>query len=540
MGDVRVDGPASPCVQSPEEMIGRFQAELISALPAWKERVTTDPGQLEGLERDVQQAFSRGAGLLIAGLIAQVLGSPQFAKTCEKTRTGFHYPLAAGRTRRIPLRLLSGLVIWISSLYCEPRKSWFARTQEKAPGTYIELAQFGFGKGCSPGLQSKVARTAVLSPSLQLAQKELKRDGVTLDVKTVRRIALQCGESLLRLRTLELEAFREGTLPAGTELKGKRVSVQIDGGRTRIRGDLRAAAPVSEAKDADGLPCEDAPGRSQKRPSRTFDADWREPKLMTIFIHDETGRMAKKSQATIDGTFQGPDAMAELVAMHLHRLGATQAKSVTFVADGGTWIWNRIDAIVRMAQLQPSCVHEVLDCYHAAHHISLALAALGYGDQQRLPLYREHRTLLRNGQWRRVVEELTELAGRMPEGSQVWTEIAYLKKHGEAGRLKYPTFRKLGLPLGSGAIESGIRRVINLRLKGNSIYWREASAESMLQIRAQVLTDRWDERMKQLRKVLSLDARTDWQWTPRNMSPQAEGDDASANFAEKHGGNTSA
>ena len=37
--------------------------------------------------------------------------------------------------------------------------------------------------------------------------------------------------------------------------------------------------------------------------------------------------------------------------------------------------------------------------------------AIGMNDQERMPLYREHRTLLRNGQWRRVVEELT--ASRM-------------------------------------------------------------------------------------------------------------------------------
>ena len=35
---------------------------------------------------------------------------------------------------------------------------------------------------------------------------------------------------------------------------------------------------------------------------------------------------------------------------------------------------------------------------------------MGFSDRQRMPLYREHRTLLRNGQWRRVVEELTGLA----------------------------------------------------------------------------------------------------------------------------------
>ena len=120
--------------------------------------------------------------------------------------------------------------------------------------------------------------------------------------------------------------------------------------------------------------------------------------------------MEKQSRAVMDGTFLGPDAMAELVAMHLHRLGAARAASITFAADGAPWIWDRIPTIVRLAKLEGVPIHEVLDCCHAAHHISLALAALGLSDRQRMPLYREHRTLLRNGQWRRVVEELTGLA----------------------------------------------------------------------------------------------------------------------------------
>jgi hypothetical protein len=385
-----------------------------------------------------------------------------------------------------------------------------------------ELPPFGFGKGCTPGLQSKVARQAALCPSFQLAQQELERDGVRLDRKTVRRLTWQCGAGLLHLRTHELNLFREGQLPAGKELAGQRVSVQLDGGRTRLRGELRAAQPAAEAGEADGLPGESAPGRSRKRPRRTFAPEWREPKLLTIFVHDERGRMVKQSQVTIDGTFLGPDAAAELVAYHLHRLGAAQALSVTFVADGGVWIWDRIPAIVRLAKLEGVPIHEVLDCYHAAHHISAALAALGMNDQERRPLYREHRTLLRNGQWRRVVEELTGLAEEAPKESKIWTEIAYLRKHGEAGRLKYPTFRGLGLPLGSGAIESSIRRVVNLRLKGNAVYWREENAEAMLQIRAQVLTNRWDQRLAALQRLQLHDARTDWRWVPRDLSPQVE------------------
>lgn len=522
MGDCRVDGKDSPPVESPEEMVGRFQAELMTALPGWKERLTINPRQLPELEREVQVVFSRGADLLIVGLLAVAMKHEAFDDACERTRRSFAYPLERGRPRQIRVRLLGGLLIWVTSLYCAPRSTRNRCTDEKVPGLHVELKQFGFGKGCTPGLQSKVARQAALCPSLELAQQELERDGVRLDVKTVRRITRQCGGGLLRLRTHQLQLWREGKLAAGTELAGQRVSVQIDGGRTRIRGELRDVRSASSATDADGVPCENAPGRSRKRRRKTFDPNWREPKLLTIYVHDDQGQMVKHSQTTVDGTFEGPDALAELVALHLHRLGAARAQSITFVADGGVWIWERIAAIVRLAKLDHVPIYEVLDCYHATHHISLALAALGYGDKERLALYREHRTLLRNGQWRRVVQELTELAGDAPEDSKVWTQIAYLQKHGTAGRLKYPTFRGLGLPLGSGAIESNIRRVVNLRLKGNAIYWREENAEGMLQIRALVLTDRWDKRLGELHQLQLKDGRTGWHWLAQDMRPQNE------------------
>ena len=44
--------------------------------------------------------------------------------------------------------------------------------------------------------------------------------------------------------------------------------------------------------------------------------------------------MVQGSRPVIDGTLQGPDALIELVAFHLHRMGAARAKVVTFAADG--------------------------------------------------------------------------------------------------------------------------------------------------------------------------------------------------------------
>jgi hypothetical protein len=517
-----MDGPNGPTIKSVEEMAGRFHGELLMLVPTWKQRLSEDPTRLEELEREVQAAFARGADMLVVGLMAVEMKQSKFDQACERTRRDYRSPLSRGRMRQLQIRLLGGLLVWVTSLYCAPRRRRTGSREENVPGLYVELAQFGFGKGCTPGLQSRVARQAALCPSLQLAQQELERDGVKLDVKTVRRIAHQCGQGLLALRTHELVEWRAGKLAAGRELAGQRVAVQIDGGRTKIRGSLSDAAPREEALDEEGLVTQDAPGRSKPRAKKTFPAEWREPKLVTIFVHDERGRMVKGTHATIEGTFAGPDALAELIALHLHRLGAVHAQSITFVADGAPWIWDRIGTIVRLAHLAGVTVYEILDCCHATHHISLALAALGLSDQERMPLYRENRTQLRNGHWRQVVQQLTELGASDPPNEKLQTEIAYLKKHGEAGRMKYPAYKGQGLPLGSGAIESSIRRVINLRLKGNGIFWREENAEAMLQLRATILTNRWDQRLQAAREHLRHDGRLRTAWEPQPMSIKVE------------------
>ena len=77
--------------------------------------------------------------------------------------------------------------------------------------------------------------------------------------------------------------------------------------------------------------------------------------------------------------------------------------------------------------------------------------------------------------------------------------------------------RYRGRPLGSGAIESAMRRVINLRLKGNGIYWREENAEAMLVLRAAALTGRWQETMERAHAAMATDRRRDWRWEAPDM-----------------------
>ena len=68
--------------------------------------------------------------------------------------------------------------------------------------------------------------------------------------------------------------------------------------------------------------------------------------------------------------------------------------------------------------------------------------------------------------------------------------------------------------MGSGVIESTIRRVINLRLKGNGIFWTEENAEAVFQLRAAVISGGWDEILEHTREAIARDRRTEWHWTP--------------------------
>jgi hypothetical protein len=342
-----------------------------------------------------------------------------------------------------------------------------------------------------------------LCPSIEMARRELRRQGLNLDKKTVRRIAEQLGMEFLAWRRRELLAWRLGNTPAGDELAGCRVAVQIDGGRIRMRENKKSRR------------------KRKKGQRRKFDTPWREPKVLVIFAFDEQGKMMKRRQPLIDGTLLGPDHLAELVAWHLHRLGAGKAEVVVFLSDGATWIWDRLDWIVARAGLAPSRTARVLDWCHAVEHISRALTLLKLKHSERISMFLEMRTLLKQSRYAEVVAELERLAAGRSKKHKVWTEIRYLKKHGEAGHLQYRTFKRRGLPFGSGAVESTIRRVVNLRLKSNAMYWLEENAEALFTIRAALLSDRWEAMLQAVQRSMSHDVRLTWRWSAPSMSTDA-------------------
>jgi hypothetical protein len=113
-----------------------------------------------------------------------------------------------------------------------------------------------------------------------------------------------------------------------------------------------------------------------------------------------------------------------------------------------------------------------------------------------------------------VIEDLVALAACRPDDSPARREIAYLSRHAAAGRLRYDCFRCRGVPLGSGAIESTVRRRINLRLKGTSTFWEETNAEAVIPLQAAALSGRWGQVLDRTRAATARGRRTDSRGEP--------------------------
>ncbi len=254
-------------------------------------------------------------------------------------------------------------------------------------------------------------------------------------------------------------------------VEGKRCAVSVDGGRIRIR----------TAKK----------GKRTAKNRRRFQADWREPKLLHIWVLDDDGTICRSFAPWIDGTMKGPDAVFMLLAYYLTAIGITAAKQVLFIADGAPWIWVRVPALVEKLNLNPAKVRQIVDFYHAVEHLN-AVADLrkGWNEKRRRQWVSRQTRYLWTGKNEDVVKAVREIT-RGRNSKLIDREKSYFENN--LPRMQYARARNCRLPIGSGPMESAIRRVINLRMKGNGIFWLEENAESMIMLRSFYKAGRWDD-----------------------------------------------
>lgn len=212
---------------------------------------------------------------------------------------------------------------------------------------------------------------------------------------------------------------------------------------------------------------------------------------MTVYVTDGKGQRDKRFEVVLDATMGDADAALALMVGHLRLRGAHRAEHLTLVADGADWIWGRGDALRVAVGLPPDRFTEVVDYYHACEHLhEVAAIPKDWTDADRKKWVERIEKHLYAGRVERVIESIEALrVGR--RGTAVGKCIGYFDTH--RNRMRYEDFRQRGLPIGSGAVESAVRRVVNLRMKGNSIYWLPGHAEALLHLRAHLKAGRWDQ-----------------------------------------------
>jgi len=211
--------------------------------------------------------------------------------------------------------------------------------------------------------------------------------------------------------------------------------------------------------------------------------------LLTICQFGEDGQKIKSVNPILDGSCGSLDNFFELLREYLLSINLDEASEIVFCADGGKGIRPGIDKLI--CELSLSDAKQILDYTHAKQNISIVKKlisdALKLSDKESRKLSTQIRELLWNG----CINRITDLVREKPAGKRKAPKAALKKLNeyfGEHARFQYRKFRENGLPAGSGAVESAIRRVINLRIKGSGLFWKREHAENIIFLRSSVLT----------------------------------------------------
>jgi len=471
------------------------QLDLDKALMTFRETVqpllnVTSQSNWDGPKLLEREKAILKAGLVLVGqcialLLFNLVNLSEVQQSARERTEHLRQPHSAGHgKRKVNILLVGGVMVSLWVEYVVARKARHAVGRKREPGKhgtkqgrgfYPVLKLLGIADRLSPLVRSTVAKYGTLSVSFEAACDILREMGIVMLPKRTARITHAFNQAGLQRRQTQLEQLRRGELPVGRQLSGKRVVISVDGGRTRLRRPKSGRKPKGKRYHG-------------------YHAEWKEPKLLTIYVIDEEGQKVSSAEFPItnDGTFEDVDGFMLILEMHLTRLGVCHAKSIQLIADGAPWIWQRIPALLRKLGCPTEIIVETLDFYHAAEKLN-AFAQLTFGcNSTAQRWYKQHRGLLKQGRidaiLRNLQVRLLQAKGTTLEAMQtIYDFFVTHQKH-----TAYKQFAEHHFLIGSGAIESLIRQVVNLRLKDSGRFWLKEHAEALLHARCWWAAGTWE------------------------------------------------
>ena len=224
--------------------------------------------------------------------------------------------------------------------------------------------------------------------------------------------------------------------------------------------------------------------------------------MFGIYLIDDEGEIIKQVAPFVDGTTGKLKEFLALLRNYLVQLGIETASEVVVLGDGAPWIWERIPSLLRETGGQDLKITEIIDWTHAKQNLHKAFEMLSKKKRKAVD-FNHFKNLLFAGEIDTIVASVKSLF-KVKSTSKIMKKLkSYFVSN--KNRMQYAMSRKMKLPIGSGVIESAIRRVVNMRVKAPGSFWKLDFAEAIIYLRAQLLYGRWqnliDNQTKPLRKT---------------------------------------
>jgi len=215
---------------------------------------------------------------------------------------------------------------------------------------------------------------------------------------------------------------------------------------------------------------------------------WKEVKLGVIYSEDHhvpgsRDRRGIITEARYVTSMLGIDDFRLELDAALTTERALEAKRIAWIGDGAPWNWTLCN------ELCPNAI-QVLDFMHMAQHAAdCGKAVLG---EQSPWLGIWTNSIVRRvetGAIDHLLADLTDIRDSLqPDATKaVDNLIRYYQTN--AARMNYPLYRTLGLPIGSGAVESAPRHVLQNRMKLAGQHWSLHNAHRMAMLRSAYKTN---------------------------------------------------
>ena len=463
-------------------ILAQLQSEVEQELAGLMAASTESPDGFRKLELRLAELGRRSMDHISGAALKEITGDRALEREAVKRLR------ASGRYRKperrgVTVKLLAGSHARVRTAYVRRdlsgrrgRRRGTGKRGKNGTGHYPVLAMLGILGGVSPAAADEIALQVSASDSVRAARAALDRRGLDFGHKETLRIFNHTMKRALAHQRDWLHEAAKGDAVRGP-FRGRRVVITTDGGRIRLRVPARAGR------------------KNAKTGHRRFAAPWKEPKLLTIYVVDDDGEVIAKQRPIHDATLGDADAIFEMLVGYLKALGGHEAQEIIVLGDGALWIWNRADSLANRLGIAADKLKQVVDWYHAVETLGKIAAArkTWNGEETKKKWLKKSKNLLWRGDIDALVSRIDELGvGRSAKGVRKHRDYFARNAH----RMQYESFRKQKLPIGSGAVESAVRRIVNLRMKGNSKYWLADNAEGMLLARSYLKAGRLDELLR--------------------------------------------